>query len=230
MMAVRVKLGSYEPVEAGHDPLGRRSVGYFPRMTEAEAWEAGRGLWKMNTERLARQRFALIVAEGVVRAVTELSGHTPMEDRIALEGALVEVGHPLHDYVGQPDPVETGSQNPVGYAELPEETQFLYQPCGCGCGQPIDRDFLPGHDVRAMQDRVRAYFGASPRRFIDWVDAKITEDAHAGGNACWPGLLVPELFHDDGTPNPEARLEVPTRVPISPKKPAEMRVADSADA
>lgn len=212
-MAVRLKLGSYRPVEA--DPLGRESVGYFPRMTEAEAWEAGRALWKMNPEKVARQRFALIVAEGVVRAVAEISGHTRVEDRLALDGTVLEAGHPLHDYVGKPDPVETGSQNPVGYTELPEEAQFLYRPCGCGCGESTDRDFLPGHEVRAMQARVRTYFGGSPLRFIEWVDTKITEAAHADGNSRWPGTLTPELFHPNGTPNPDARLKAITNAPLA---------------
>ncbi|MET8848461.1 hypothetical protein [Amycolatopsis sp. NPDC004625] len=185
-------------------------------MSEQEAWEAGRAFWKMNPEKVTRQRFALIVAEGVVRAVVEITGHTRHDDRLALDGTVLEPGHPLYDYVGKPDPVETGSQNPVGYTELPEEAQFLYRPCGCGCGETTDRDFLPGHDVRAMQDRVRTYFGASPLRFIEWVDSKITEDAHAGGNSRWPGLLTPELFHDSGTLNPGARLKVITRTPAAP--------------
>lgn len=45
------------------------------------------------------------------------------------------------------------------------------RPCGCGCGQDTDRDFLPGHDVRAMQARVREHFDGSAARFLDWVDA-----------------------------------------------------------
>src|SRR5437763_918262 len=119
LMAIRLKLGSYEPVEA--DPLNRDSIGYFPRMSEAEAWEAGRGVWRMSTEKITRQKFALIVAEGRVRAVGEITGHTVHGDRIALEGQALAEGHPVRDaYFGRPDPVATGSQNPVGYCELPE--------------------------------------------------------------------------------------------------------------
>jgi hypothetical protein len=50
-----------------------------------------------------------------------------------------------------PDPVVNGSQNPVGYCELPEEKPFVDRPCACGCDEPTDRGFLPGHDVRAIQ-------------------------------------------------------------------------------
>jgi hypothetical protein len=197
LMAVRLKLGSYEPVEA--DPLNRDSIGYFPRMTEAEAWEAGRGVWRMSTEKITRQKFVLIVAEGLVRAVGEIAGYTVHGERIAIEGKALEEGHPVRDaYLGQPDPVTTGSQNPVGYCDLPEEQQFVQRACGCGCGELSDRDFLPGHDVRAMQQRVRTYFGASPREFLEWVDGQLHTAATVGGPDKWPGILMPDLFDEDG--------------------------------
>ena len=171
-VAVRFKLGSYETVR--NDPLGRAFIGYFPRMTESEAWEAGRGVWRMSTAKASRQRFALIVGEGLVRAVGEITGWSAYGDRIALEGPALERGHPVRDaYLGKPDPVDTGSQNPVGYRVLPEEQRFVQRPCGCGCGTLTDRDFLPGHDVRAMQARVREHFGGSPLRFIQWIDATL---------------------------------------------------------
>ena len=173
-MALRLKLGSYETVQ--DDPLERSYVGYFPRMTEAEAWEAGRGVWRMNTEKAARQRFAVIVGEGRVRAVGEITGVTVHGDRVALDGAVLGAGHPVHDaWIDQPDPVVNGSQNPVGYTELPEEAPFLYRPCACGCEEPTDRDFRPGHEVRAMQARVRGHFDGSPAKFLDWVDAMLAD-------------------------------------------------------
>ena len=173
-MAIRLKLGNYETVQ--NDPLGRRWIGYFPRMTEMEAWEAGRGVWRMNTEKASRQRFAVIVGEGLVRAVGDVTGVTVHGDRVALEGSALAEGHPVRDaLLGRPDPVVNGSQNPVGYCELAEEKPFLYQPCGCGCGQDTDRDFLPGHDVRAMQARVRGHFGGSAAKFLDWVDTMLAE-------------------------------------------------------
>ncbi len=30
-------------------------------------------------------------------------------------------------YLGQPDPVDNNSQNPIGYPELPEELPFLHR-------------------------------------------------------------------------------------------------------
>lgn len=175
-MAIRLKLGNYETVQG--DPLGRGHIGYFPRMTEAEAWEAGRGVWRMSADRASRNKFALIVGEGVVRAAGQITGFSVHGDRIALQGHLLPEGHPVREaYLGHPDPVDTGSQNPVGYRNLPEEQQFILGPCHCGCDGTTDRDFLPGHDVRAMQARVRAHFNGSPLQFIQWVDAMLAGTA-----------------------------------------------------
>jgi hypothetical protein len=173
MMAIRLKLGGYETVQG--DPLGRAYIGCFPRMTEDEAWEAGRGVWKMNREKASRQRFALIVGEGVVRAVAEITGYsehtTATGVRGALEGQPLPAGHPVREaYLGQPDPVANGSQNPVGYCDLPEEQSYVMRPCACGCGDATDRDFLPGHDVRAIQQRVRDHFDGSPLKLIQFID------------------------------------------------------------
>jgi len=45
-MAVQIKLCDYQTLSDGC--LGRSYIGCFPRMTEDEAWQAGRGVWKMN--------------------------------------------------------------------------------------------------------------------------------------------------------------------------------------
>lgn len=175
-MAIRLKLGNYETVQ--NDPLERSFIGYFPRMTEIEAWEAGRGVWRMNVDKATRQRFAVIVGEGRIRAVGEISGVTAHGDRVALDGAALAEGHPVRDaWLNQPDPVVNGSQNPVGYCELPEEKPFIYRPCACGCGDTTERDFLPGHDVRAMQARVREHFQGSPLKFIQWIDSALSGSA-----------------------------------------------------
>jgi hypothetical protein len=168
-MAIRLRLGSYEPVEA--DPLGRPCVGYFPRMTEQEAWEAGRGPWRIDADKVARQRFALIIGEGLVRAIAEITGTTALEDRLALTGTPLPIGHPVRDaWLGQPDPIVNSSQHPIGYCDLAEERPYVYRPCGCGCAQETDRDFLPGHEIRAIQNRIRRHFDGSALRLIQWID------------------------------------------------------------
>ncbi|WP_051023441.1 hypothetical protein [Nocardia pneumoniae] len=140
-------------------------------MTEEEAWTAGRDVWKANKERLAREKFALIIGDGRVCAVGEIHGVSVHEDRVAVDGEELAEGHPVRDaWIGKPDPVVNASQNPVGCCDLPEKAEFRERPCGCGCGEISTRDFLPDHDVRAFQDRVRRMFAGSALEFIRWVD------------------------------------------------------------
>ena len=168
-MAIRIKLGDYQTV-AG-DPLGRDYIGYFPRMTEAEAWEAGRGVWKMNRTRASSERFALITGQGKVAAIAQVKGVTRHDDRIALEGDPLTAGHPVYDaYIGRPDPLPNQSQNSVTYGSLPEEAEFRSRPCACGCDETSDRDFAPGHEFRAIQARIRDHFSGSPLALVQWID------------------------------------------------------------
>ncbi|HSZ30934.1 MAG TPA: hypothetical protein VK784_14425 [Pseudonocardiaceae bacterium] len=136
----------------------------------------------MNTDKTARQRFAVIVGEGLIRAVGEITGVSAHDDRVALGGTALTEGRPVRDaWLGKPDPLVNGSQSPVGYCALSEEKPFIYRSCACGCDQPTDRDFLPGHDVRAIQARVRAHFDGSPLKFIQWVDGVLAGAAAISG-------------------------------------------------
>lgn len=183
-MALRIKLGGYRPLgadEQAADPFRREWVGYFPRIGEAEVWEQNRGVWKMNRDRAGRQRFALITGGSTVLAVAQITGITQHGDRQALEGHILEAGHPVYDaYIGGPDPVESGSQNPIAYCDLPEEAAFLSGPCACGCGEDADRDFLPGHDLRAIMARVRENFGGNVLTFLGWLDDNKPVPGQAG--------------------------------------------------
>jgi len=175
-MAIRIALGDYQTVT--DDPLGRDYIGYFPRMTEQEAWQAGRGVWKMNRTRAGSERFALITGQGKVAAVAQVKGVTRHDDRHALEGDLLSAGHPVYDaYIGQPDPLLNQSQNRVTYGALPEEAAFRIRPCACGCGKTSDRDFAPGHEFRAIQARIRDHFSGSPLALIQWIDTNHPQPA-----------------------------------------------------
>jgi hypothetical protein len=69
-----------------------------------------------------------------------------------------------------------GPQSPIAYCELAEEAQFCLRQCACGCGETGERDFLPGHKIRAIQARICAHFGGSPLRFIQWGDTQVDAD------------------------------------------------------
>ena len=118
-----------------------------------------------------------------VLAVAEVEGLTPTGllqgqaltqrgDRFALEGHPLAAGHPLHDaYIGRPDPLANQSQNSDTYGSLPEEGPLLTRPCACGSGQETARDFAQGHDMKAVQQRVREHFGGSVLALIRWIDS-----------------------------------------------------------
>lgn len=172
-MVLRIKLGDYRPAPQP-DPLGRSYIGYFPRMTEREAWEAARGAWKLSDRKVRRERFVLVVGHGHVRAVAEISAVIAHDDRKELRGDLLGPGHPLYDrYITLDDPLANDSQNSVTYGELPEEAGARTRPCGCGCEQVTERDFVPGHEIRAVQARVRTHFGGNVASFLAWLDTAL---------------------------------------------------------
>lgn len=181
-MAIRIKLGDYERVT--DDVLNRDAIGYFPRMTEAEALEAGRGVWRLDMRIASRERFALIVGQGLVRAVAEITGITEHETTRGLKKALeanpLGPGHPMYDtYINQPDPLPNQSQNSIKYGDLPEEAPFRTRDCACGCGETTTHDFVPGHELRAIQARVREHFDGSALAFITWLDTELPPKASA---------------------------------------------------
>lgn len=126
------------------------------------ARQVGRGVWKMSRSQAGTERFALVAGLGRVLAVAEIAGITQHGDRVALEGRPLAAGHPVYDaFIGRPDPLANQSQNSVTYGDLPEEAPFRSRPCACGCGESTGRDFAPGHEMRAIQARIRDHFGGS---------------------------------------------------------------------
>ncbi len=58
---------------------------------------------------------------------------------------------------------------PLTYISVPATGPVT---CACGCGGPVPghRVFLPGHDQKALHDRVAAQWG-STLAFVRWFDA-----------------------------------------------------------
>lgn len=115
--AVRVRLGPDIPAVTG-DALGRERVGYREGITPAETWLRGRGVWKMQAARVIDSQYLIIANSGLVRMIGTIDGITLHGERIAI------IGRPLpeHPLVGQLDPLENGSQNPVAYGDLDDPT------------------------------------------------------------------------------------------------------------
>ena len=84
-----------------------------------------------------------------------------------MRGRVLRPGHPVHDeYVGGPALVDP-ARNPVSYVDSALDDQTF---CACGCGAPttLSRDFLPGHDQRAIHERIARV--GTVRDFLRWFD------------------------------------------------------------
>jgi hypothetical protein len=149
------------------DPfLTRVWGGWDEDLTDQQVYDAGRGWWKVG-DRAERESHAVLTSRGIARQVIEITGWDPGKQsngRRAFRGTILSPGHLLHDrYVGQP--LAAASRNPVGYIADEPDT-----PCRCGCGEPARSLWLPGHDQRAIHDRIRRDFGGDIGSFIDWYD------------------------------------------------------------
>ncbi|MGW7067129.1 hypothetical protein ACWGII_14275 [Streptomyces sp. NPDC054855] len=108
---LQIQIGAERAADAG-DLLGRATLGWRPGMSEAEAWEAGRGIWKFNADRaLTQDEVQIINTEGTVLAVAKVTGISKHGGRYALEGKLL-LGDPR---VGRPTESPHLSRNPVTY-------------------------------------------------------------------------------------------------------------------
>jgi hypothetical protein len=136
-------------------------------MTENEVYDAARGWWRLN-QRAEQERYAVVVAGGQSVMAIRIADWRQEGDRRAFAGDILRTGNPVHDkFVGKPDPAESTSRFPVLYlADTVDETT-----CRCGCGGTVARgEWVQGHDQRAIHDRIRADFGGSVGKFIDWYD------------------------------------------------------------
>ncbi|MET7304580.1 hypothetical protein [Embleya sp. NPDC005575] len=170
---IRIRLGRRKYVGNGgeatapHVFLVRQLTGWDPTMTDQDVYDAARGWWKLS-ERAERERYAVVVGQGVVRMVIEVTEWATNEDRRGFAGTVLPPGHPVHDgLVGRDDPVPTTSRNPIAYFRHPSEAGT----CRCGCGEPVPAgDWAQGHDQRALHQLVNDDFGGSVSRFLDWYE------------------------------------------------------------
>ncbi|MCD0446359.1 hypothetical protein LO763_22345 [Glycomyces sp. A-F 0318] len=148
------------------DELGRTRTGYREGMGSGELYEVARGSWKLG-ERAAGEHYALITFDNLVRQAVEIRRLVAtVNGRSAIEGNVLNPGHPVYDeYVNKPSPVPS-TQNPIRYFDSP----IGHKPCGCGCGQLLASGrFAAGHDQTALHQRVKQI--GTVDEFLDWFDA-----------------------------------------------------------
>lgn len=183
-MAIHITLA--RPVRLpGPDALGRTYFGFDPNKTDEENWLANRADWVLG-ERAMKERYVLFSrheTREVVMAVeiTDIVVSPNNPAKKAIEGVLLQAGHPVYDeYVGSDQPELTRVRNPVKYLD----TTIGGWPCACGCGTEIHSgEYVRGHEQTALHQRV-AQIGTIPE-FIRWFDT-----IHAGGSA---GVDVPSV-------------------------------------
>jgi hypothetical protein len=168
---LRIKLSQRTYVgdeQSSHPFLPRQHAGWDPTMSEKEVYDAARGWWRLN-QRAEQERYAVVVAGGQSVMAIRIAEWRQEGDRRAFAGDILQPGDPVHDkFVGKPDPAESTSRFPVLYLADPVDMAT----CRCGCGSTVARgEWVQGHDQRAIHDRIRADFGGSVSKFIDWYDA-----------------------------------------------------------
>ncbi|MFD0260156.1 hypothetical protein ACFRKE_01005 [Kitasatospora indigofera] len=167
-----IALGAYETFPT--DQYGKSAAGWRPGLTDHQVYESGRGRWKLGA-RANSERYALFTAKGIVVLAVEINsiGAPDADGRRTITGTVLQPGDPVYDkYVGEDPPVGR-SQNPIQYIETP----FDRTECACGCGNanPPGRTFVPGHDQKALHERVAKVGGVAA--FLHWFDQTWTGEA-----------------------------------------------------
>lgn len=175
-MTINFNLVEKYPVGAGtrvgEDPSiwNRAWAGYDPHASDTVNFEQNRGVWNIAAARGNRERIATMSLRHVIRIVAEIER---IEDiplhaggvKQAIVGRILGRGDPDYDRL-----FNVGIEpfrNPVRY--LPDNDADSVCLCGCGTELPTGRRWVPGHDQRALHDRVTEGWG-SVERFVRWYD------------------------------------------------------------
>jgi len=169
-MAINLKLNDRFTFDPTRDAMHRTWVGWSPDLTDQEVYEQNRGVWVLG-RRARGERLATFSHHGVVVAVVAIDGIEdipPLEGRTpkqAIIGRVLQAGDADYDALIN-TPVDH-HRNPVTYSSSDRRT------CACGCGTEVagNRAFLPGHDQRAVHERIAQEWGTT-LGFIEWFDAK----------------------------------------------------------
>jgi len=112
--SIAIQLGSRQYLQNGPDEIGRTHIGYEPGLSDEQIYEAGRGLWSLNPNRLFGADYIFIVTnQGEVLIEVNLTGIQRVENgKYYITGDI----NKNSEYVGQYINVNT-SRNRINYIE-----------------------------------------------------------------------------------------------------------------
>jgi hypothetical protein len=173
---IHIKLGPARPA-AEDDTMRRDYVGWSPDLSPQELYERNRGRWKLGA-RARGERYAVFSSTitGTIVLVVEIDDLEEVGGgKSAIVGTVLESGDPVYDgLIGQPSLDQF--RNPVTYVD--DHPLDRARTCACGCDGVVTgaRHFLPGHDQRAIHDRIAAQWGNTVG-FIRWFDTTYGQPA-----------------------------------------------------
>ena len=167
---IHIKLGERRAL-GPDDPMGRDWVGYDPTVPLDDLFGRNRGR-RSPGSRADRERYAAFSYTGdhTVKLLAEINGFEPFANKRAIIGEVLPADHPLaRQWVGEEAPDRY--RNPVMYCD---ETGAGIPICACGCGEtvPANRSFVPGHDQKAIHQRITREWGGTIG-FIEWFDVEL---------------------------------------------------------
>lgn len=110
---IRIKIAAEQATRRDSDD--RELIGYREGLSALELWNRGREAWKMRAEKVLDCELAVISHAGIVRMVGTVEGVRKHEGgRLGIEGTPI----PDHPLIGQVDPLDNSSQNPVTYGRI----------------------------------------------------------------------------------------------------------------
>jgi len=171
---INCKLTPAYELDPAEDDMSRTWTGWSPHHSDAENFEQNRGVWVLGP-RAAKERVATFSLDGTVRLVARIERLETIpakaagaRSKRAVVGHLLGKGDPAYDALF--GTTVDGHRNPVTYIDGPDAGPST---CACGCGGEVagHRAFLPGHDQRAIHERIARQWG-NTLGFIDWFDAE----------------------------------------------------------
>lgn len=163
LMSINFKLDDRRDVDPTDDPWGRTWIGWAEDLSDEDIYKQNRGVWLLG-KRSRNERMATFSHQGRVKVVVAIDDFEDVPGgKQAIIGRVLSAGDP--DYDALIGTVVDAFRNPVTYQEQGDRV------CACGCGARVAGTvtFLPGHDQRAVHERISKQWG-STLSFVRWFD------------------------------------------------------------